>query len=86
VGYAGRSVSVDPLESHMADFIGQMKGVLTMKWYTVAKGFIPNFPYVHLQTSTKAVKTLEAKEAFEKFALIYSVKISHYNADNGRFV
>jgi hypothetical protein len=41
--------------------------------------------YVHLQKSTNANETVEAKVAFERFANASGVKILHYHADNGVF-
>jgi hypothetical protein len=52
---------------------------------TVFVDHFTNMSYVHLQTSTNAVETLEAKTEFEKFALTCGVLIKHYHADNGRF-
>jgi hypothetical protein len=88
VWYAGRSVSVDQLESPIPGLIGQMKGILTKKRYKVATVFVDHFTnlsYVHLQTSTNALETLEAKHEFERFAQSCGVQIRHYHADNGRF-
>ena len=84
----GDCVSVDQLESTSPGFIGQMKGALTNKRYKVATVFVDHFSrlsYVHLQQTTSAVETLEAKRAFEKFASAHTVHIKHYHADNGRF-
>ena len=41
--------------------------------------------YVHLQKTTNAVETLEAKIAFERFNQRHDVLVSHYQADKGRF-
>ena len=41
--------------------------------------------FVYLQKSTNAEETLDAKEAFERYAYQHGVKILHYHADNGRF-
>ena len=43
------------------------------------------YTYVHLQTSTSAEQTIQAKLAFEMLAANSGVKILHYHADNGRF-
>jgi hypothetical protein len=40
---------------------------------------------VHLQKTTNAAKTIQAKEAFERYARSHHVTVRHYHADNGRF-
>jgi hypothetical protein len=65
-----------------------MKGWLTKKRYRVATVFVDHFSglsYIHLQKSTNAEETLEAKVAFERFASKVNVKVKSYQADNGRF-
>jgi hypothetical protein len=84
----GDCVSVDQLESTSPGFIGQMKGALTNKRYKFATVFVDHcsrLSYVHLQQTSSAIETLEAKRAFEKFALAHAVQVKHYHADNGRF-
>jgi Reverse transcriptase (RNA-dependent DNA polymerase)/GAG-pre-integrase domain len=84
----GDCVSVDQLESSTLGLVGQMKGSLTKNRYKVATIFVDHFSnlgYVHLQMSTNAIETLQAKVEFEKFARTYGVTIRHYHADNGRF-
>lgn len=85
----GQIVSVDQLESPIGGFIGQMKGRLYQKHrYKCATVFVDQYSglsFVHLQQSTSAVETLEAKVAFEKYANTFGVSIMHYHADNGRF-
>jgi hypothetical protein len=44
-----------------------------------------NLSYVHLQRSTSAKETMEAKEAFERYAQQREVKVKHYHAENGAF-
>jgi hypothetical protein len=54
----------------------------------VATVFVDHFSglsYIHLQKSTNAEETLEAKVAFERFATKVNVKVKSYQADNGRF-
>jgi hypothetical protein len=85
----GQIVSVDQLISSTPGLIAQLKGILTKKRYTVATVFVDQYSglsYVHLQTSTTAIETLEAKRAFERYAAKHGVTIKHYHADNGRFV
>jgi hypothetical protein len=88
VTFPGQFVSVDQLESPMAGFVGQMKGILTKKRYNAAIIFVDHFTkysFVHLQSTTNAIDTLEAKCEFEKLATSFDVNIRHYHADNGRF-
>jgi GAG-pre-integrase domain len=84
----GQMVSVDQLESPIAGLVGQMKGILTKRRYKVATIFVDHFSnlsYVHLQSTTNAIETLEAKLEFERFASTFGIRIQHYHADNGRF-
>jgi hypothetical protein len=84
----GQCVSVDQLESTTPGLIAQMKGWLTKKRYRVATVFVDHFSglsYIHLQKSTTAEETVEAKIAFERFASKVNVKVKSYQADNGRF-
>jgi hypothetical protein len=63
-----------------------MKGWLTKKRYRVATIFVDHFSglsYIHLQKSTNAEETVEAKIAFERFAIKINVTIKSYQADNG---
>jgi hypothetical protein len=41
--------------------------------------------YVHVQESTSAEDTIEAKQTFDKFSLERGVRVEHYHADNGIF-
>ena len=84
----GQVVSIDQLESGTPGFIAQSKGSLTKGRYRVATVFVDHYSgldYVHLQRSTSAEETLEAKAAFERFAATHGVRILHYHADNGIF-
>jgi len=54
----------------------------------VATIFVDHFSglsYIHLQKSTNADETLEAKLAFERYASKFKVQVKSYQADNGRF-
>jgi len=65
-----------------------MKGWLTKMRYRVSTIFVDHFSglsYIHLQKSTNAEETVEAKIAFERFASKVNVTIKSYQADNGRF-
>jgi len=84
----GQVVSVDQLISRTPGLIAQLAGTLTHARYTCATVFVDHYSslgYVHLQKSTSAKDTLEAKEAFERFAATNHVPIRHYHADNGIF-
>ena len=51
----------------------------------VFKDHKSDFDYTHLMTSCNLEETIAAKQAFEKIAATYNVKIKHYHADNGHF-
>jgi hypothetical protein len=56
--------------------------------YTVATVFIDHYSglgYVHLQKSMSAEETVEAKQAFKRYAHAHGLLIRHYHPDNGRF-
>ena len=85
---SGACVSVDQLESPTPGFIGQIKGILTIKRYRAATVFVDHFSqltFCYLQFSTGAEETVQAKKAFEAYANLHGVTIRHYHADNGRF-
>ena len=76
------------MTSQTSGLIAQMAGFLTKERYTYATDFLDhnsNLYYVHLQKSTSAKYTLEAKEAFERFSRQRGVLIRNYHADNGTF-
>jgi hypothetical protein len=79
---------VDQLESPVAGFIGQNKGLFFRKRYKVATISVDHFSplsYVYLQESTKGVQTLAAKRSIEAYSSSHGVKVQQYHADNGRF-
>jgi hypothetical protein len=47
---------------------------------------ISDFTFIHLQQTTNASETFEAKRQFELYARTHGVRIKHYHADNGRFI
>eukprot|EP00980_Cylindrotheca_fusiformis_P002179 scaffold499_cov120-Cylindrotheca_fusiformis.AAC.2 len=52
----------------------------------MAKNFSPmDLDYIHVQESTSADDTIEAKRRFEQFAAERGVSVKHYHADNGIF-
>ena len=84
----GHCVSVDQLQSSTPGLIAQLKGNCTVMRYTVATVFIDHYSglgQVHLQKSTSAIETVQAKQAFERYAATHGVLIRHYHADNGCF-
>ena len=84
----GECVSIDQLESSTPGLIAQLRGMPTKLRYRVATVFVDHYSrlsYVHLQKSTSAEETIQAKEAFERFAASHGTKVLHYHADNGIF-
>jgi hypothetical protein len=84
----GQCISVDQLESPTPGFIAQLKGKPTLHRYRAATIFVDHYSrlgFVHLQESTTAEETLQAKHAFERYSRSHGVHIEHYHADNGRF-
>ena len=84
----GAVVGVDQLTSSTPGLVRQMRGILTRKRYTVTTVFVDHFSgfsYIHLQLSTSAAHTIEAKRAFEQCAATHGVTIKHYHADNHIF-
>jgi hypothetical protein len=84
----GESVSVDQMKSPTLGLAAQLRGKPTKARYKVATVFIDHVSrpsYVHLQKTTSADETVEAKQAFERFASANGVKVLHYHADNGIF-
>jgi GAG-pre-integrase domain len=84
----GDVVAVDQLISSTPGLIGQMKGFITRKRYTVTTVFVDHFSglsFVHFQLSTSVAETVVAKRTFERYAKAHGVKIKHYHADNGVF-
>ena len=85
----GDCVSIDQLVSTTPGLIAQLRGQPTKARYKVATIFVDQYSglsYVHLQRSTSAEETVEAKLRFEQFARGHGVNhIKHYHADNGIF-
>ncbi|KAL7480653.1 hypothetical protein ACHAW6_006326 [Cyclotella cf. meneghiniana] len=63
------------MESTQAGFFAQLKGKLTTRCYTAATIFVAII-----------LGTIQAKNAFERFAAAGGVHIKQYHFDNGRFV
>ena len=84
----GHCVSIDQLESSTPGLIGHLRGIPPTKRYEVSTVFIDHHSglgYVPLQKSTTAIETVEAVDAFERYAVSLGVYVHHYHADNGRF-
>jgi hypothetical protein len=84
----GDCISVDQLESSTPGLIAQLQDVPTTKRYTVATIFVDHYSrlgYTHLQKSTSVIETVEAKDAFERYAASHGIYTRNYHADNGRF-
>ena len=81
----GQTVGIDQMISKTPGLIAQMRGFLLRQRYMVCTVFVDHFSnlsYVHLQKSTSAADTIEAKLAFERYALQHGVSVQHYHADN----
>ena len=84
----GDCTSVDQFESPVPGLVAQIKGIPTTARYTSGTVFVDHFTdttFVHFQKSLTAAETIEAKEAYERWASSHGIVISHYHADNGRF-
>jgi hypothetical protein len=79
----GDCVSVDQLESRTPGLLGQLKGIPTKARFRVATVFVD---HIHLQQTTNASETLEAKRQFESHLRTHGITVRHYHADNGRFI
>ena len=84
----GDCVSIDHLISAQPGLIPRICGKHTMDRIceaVVFKDHKSDLGYTHLMTSCNLEETIAAKQAFEKIAATYNVKIKHYHADNGHF-
>ena len=84
----GQRVFINQMISPTPGLIAQLRGTPTTKRYLCATVFVDHFSghgYVHLQKSTSADETLEAKKAYETHITTMGVIVSHYHADNGVF-
>ena len=84
----GECVSINQLVSSTPSLFAQAKGKCTTKRYRVATVFVnqySRFSFVYMQKGGVVIKTVEAKEAFERYAASHGVSVLHYHADNGIF-
>ena len=84
----GGRVHVDHMECSQPGLIGQTSGFLMTESYCCATIFCDGHTgkgYVHLQSSTDAKQTLNAKIEFERLCERYGVRVQAYHSDNGRF-
>jgi hypothetical protein len=84
----GDVTSVDQMETSTPGLVAQISGSLTTKRYRCATVFVDQgsrLGYVHLQKTSTAEETLEAKAAWEAFARTHGVEIKAYHVDNGIF-
>jgi hypothetical protein len=84
----GDVVSVDQLITKTPGLVAQSTGTLMKRHHSVATIFVDHasgLDFVYLQESTSAKDTLEAKQAFVRFASRHNVIVKHYHCDNGIF-
>ena len=84
--FPGARVSTDQIISAQPGLLPRMEGGHTRAriWAaTVFKDHFSDIIYTHLMTSPSLEETIEAKQAFEKFA--DPIDIKSYHADNGQF-
>ena len=84
----GDMVCIDHLISIQPGLMPRISGRQTTDRITATvmfKDVTSGFTYGHLMTSCNLEKTLEAKQAFEKLAATYGVKVKRYHADNEHF-
>jgi hypothetical protein len=85
----GECISVDHMQSTEPGFYGQAKGALTKTRFCNATIFIGRYSrlkFVYLMTlNLTSNMTVDAKQAFERFAARHGVQFKHYHCDNGRF-
>ena len=65
-----------------------MKDKLTKRRYRCAKIFVDHcsrLHFIHLQIDDSSAETLDAKCAFETFAVEHGARIQHYHCNNGCF-
>jgi len=84
----GDEVSIDQMECSLPGRYFNGPGHATSHSITVGTIFqdhASRFVYTHLQQSTNAQETLNAKFAFESLMHTYGIQIRHYRADAGAF-
>jgi Reverse transcriptase (RNA-dependent DNA polymerase) len=84
----GEVVSVDQMVSPTPGLVAQLSGRCTSARYRYATIFVDQvseLSYMYLQKTPDGAETLEAKQAFERYAMDHGVRIQHYHCDNGIF-
>jgi hypothetical protein len=82
-------VLVDQMESSTPGLIAQLKGIPTKERYMLATIFVDHatdFTFTFFQRYSSSIETLRAKIEFERMSRSHGVTITHYHADNGRFI
>jgi hypothetical protein len=85
----GTFFSVDQMESSIPGLIAQLKGIPTKERYMLATIFVDHatdFTFTFFQRDSSSVETLRAKIKFERFSRSHGVTITHYHAENVRFI
>jgi transposase InsO family protein len=84
----GKVISVDQMISPTPGLVAQMTGKHTLARYCYATVFIDHasdLSFIHLQKTATVEETMEAKEAFERYAKQHGVLVQHYHSNNGVF-
>ena len=84
----GKGTSCDHVVSHQPGLIPQSTGILSHTKFWGSVMFVDHysdFVFNHLITGTTSQATFEAKQAYEREAASFDVKIKSYHADNLRF-
>ena len=84
----GDIISVNQMVSPVPGLISQMVGFLTKQQYKYATVFVDQVSrmgFIYLQKTCSAEETIEAKRAFEKYAMNRGVTVQAYHVDNGIF-
>ena len=84
----GDATSIDHIISAQPGLVPRMDSKHTKDRITAGCVFfdhVTNHSYTHLQTSADNEQTIEAKRAYERYALTHGVTLKRFHADNGIF-
>ena len=84
----GKGTSCDHIVSHQPGLIPQSSGILTHEKFWGSVLFVDHhsdFVFNRLIIGTTSQATLDAKQAYERIAASYGIRILSYRADNSRF-